>query len=102
MAYRPEWFPKNSMSVPYDILPIAQWVVGFIRGSYDTIIGDHDLNVKALEWVVENWDYKYECMKCVGDEKFDEAILNLIKIALEMEEKDKKRRDLLASSLNLS
>jgi hypothetical protein len=85
MAYRPEWFPKES------ILEISMNVVGYIRGSYDTMPEDHALNVRALEWTVKNWDYDYNCGR-VGDESFDNTILKLVKIALTMEEIDKEKR----------
>jgi len=92
MAYRPEWFPKESIEQCYDILPIAQRVVGYIRGSYDCMTEHHELNIRALQWVVENWDSDYNCGR-EGDKEFDETILNLVKIALTMEEVDKERRD---------
>ena len=90
MDYRPEWFPETKTNDSW-ILGIAMNVVGFIRGSYDTMVEDHYLNIRALEWVVENWDYMYDCGR-EGDVKFDFAVLKVINTALEMEEVDKKKR----------
>ena len=92
MAHRPEWFPKENIGSPCSsVLRISVDVVGYIRGSYDCMPEHHALNVKALKWVVENWDYMYDCGR-EGDMKFDFAVLRIINIALEMEAFDKKRR----------
>jgi hypothetical protein len=85
MTYRPEWFPKE------DILGISLDVVCFIRGSYETVISDHENNVRSLEWIVKNWDHNYDC-KRKGDQEFDSAILNVVEAALRMEKEDRKRR----------
>ena len=90
MAYRPEWFPKCETN-DAGILGIALNVVCFIRGSYETDIEDHYLNVRALEWVSDNWLPIYSCARD-GEQEFDETIRKLINIALEMEKVDKKER----------
>lgn len=90
MAYRPEWFPKCETN-DAGILGIALNVVGYIRGSYDCMTDSHALDIRALEWVIENWDHKYSCGK-EGDDCFDLQILELIKTALSMEKIDKEIR----------
>lgn len=90
MSYRPEWFPKVKIN-DAGILGIVMNVVGVIRGSYDTMAENHYLNIRALEWIVENWDYDYNCGR-VGDELFDNTILALVQTALTMEGVDKEKR----------
>jgi hypothetical protein len=92
MAHRPEWFPAANIDSPCSsILRISVDVVGYIRGSYDCMPEHHALNIKALQWVVKNWDYNYDCGRS-GDSLFDNTILKLVKTALTMEEIDKDRR----------
>ena len=93
MAYRPEWFPAVNISSPCSsILRISVDVVGYIRGSYDCMAEHHALNIRALEWVVDNWDYKDGICGKEGDDAFDLQILELVETALNMERIDKETR----------
>lgn len=93
MAYRPEWFPNES------ILTIALDVVTYVRGSYDNTVENHELNVRALEYVVKNW--KPDTRRChlEGEDKFDEQVLNLVNIALEIEKDFQKQMEKLIDDL---
>lgn len=74
--YRPKWFPKEN-----DILTIALNVHGFMSGAFVTSLECHALNMKALKYVIANWkDNKYN--------KFEEAVKNIIKIAIQEGEKN--------------
>lgn len=86
MAYRPEWFPKEN------ILDMARDIVMYVRGSYETLTEDHELSVKALKWVVKNWDFSYSC-KIEEDKEFDDSVLKVINVALKMERNSRKREE---------
>lgn len=87
MSYRPEWFPKKA------VLEIVMNVVGYTRGNYSTMTEDHDQNVKALKWVLANWDEEEnKTNKKYEDREFDEHIRGLIIMALEMEEEYQKEK----------
>ena len=79
MAYRPEWFPNEK------ILTIALDVVMYVRGSFEMMVEDHELNVRALEHVVKNWQPDTRRRPLEREAEFDEQVLNLVKIALGIE-----------------
>ena len=83
--YRPEWFPKSNYNDCYDILPIVQRVVEYIRGSYHCMPEQHDLDVKALKWIKDNWKHSYNSDRA-GDELFDRTVFKLIETALTMKD----------------
>lgn len=93
MAYKPEWFPNEK------ILTIALDVVMYARGSFEMMVKDHELNVRALEYVVKNW--KPDTRRChlEGEDKFDGQVLNLVKIALEIEKDFQKQMEKLIDDL---
>lgn len=54
MTYRPEDFPKDNSGSFAQTLDIALHVKEFVQGSYSTSVEDHQKNVKALEWILDN------------------------------------------------
>ena len=69
--YRPEWFPKE------DILTVALNVHMYVAGSYDTMLEDHKLNVKTLQYALANWEEYNSKPK-----EFDNAVKKIIEIAI--------------------
>lgn len=69
--YRPEWFPKDN------VLTIALNIHMYVMGSYDTMLEDHELNVRALKYTLDNWE-KYK----IGSGPFDSAVKKVIQTAL--------------------
>ena len=67
--YRPEWFPTED-----NILTMALNVHGFMNGSYITSVECHELDMKCLRYVLENWK------ESVHSHEFDEAVKNMNKI----------------------
>lgn len=70
--YRPEWFPKE------DILTIALNVHMYTMGSYETMLEDHKLNIKALQYALDEWkEYNHR------SDKFDNAVKELLMLTIE-------------------
>jgi hypothetical protein len=72
--YRPEWFPRDR-----GVCQIACDVVSTIRGGMERSAEAQGDDIKALEYLVENWHVSRDSI----DEGFDSAVFKLVQVALD-------------------
>lgn len=70
--YRPEWFPKEN------VLQLALNLQMHKRGAAELSLEEIDLTIRALRYVLENWE---DGRNNIG-KSFDDCVFNLIDTTL--------------------